>query len=657
MVRPFPSLEESRARLLEAIGEAPELTFVRGEGNRGDELIWAGTRELLEDHVYREIGLEELGSATGETALIAGGGAWCRPYHELMPRVLAVAELRFERVIVLPSSYDSDDDEVRAALNRTRAVVFAREPESLRRITGLCDARLAHDCAFFFPWQDAAPAAPGQGTLNAFRTDRERAGLLELPADNDDISATSPDLDAWLATISAHEHVRTDRAHVMIAAAMLGRSVEWAPSSTSKVASIAESALSGFPVRRMRLAPRVNGSRSNGARQAPIRDARVTALILSRDRPDLLGQSVRSVTASGAPVLVVDNNSGPAGRAAAAGLAEADPRVCVRFSDRNLGCAGGRRLGAELVDTEYTLFLDDDAELHPGALEALVADLDEHPEAGAVTALVLEPDGSVFHFGGWIEADESMVTFTIDGGHPSATDPSLAGTGPIGWVPGTAALIRTDLLRRYPIDPGMAAYYEDNEWCYRVALDRPDAFRRCREAVVTHHFEARDYATLFVRRSDVVERLAAYAHFLERHGRLMDVDLAALVPELRNDDGTPDREAMRLLLGLVAANGTDWLLAEWYGGGLAPLFERNAARARVTELASERDAATELAEAERTRAEEAAARTAEADARTRELAADVDLLNEELRKIQDGGWWRLRSRLLPVIRVASRLRR
>ena len=617
----FPSLGESRARLLEAIGDAPDLTLVRGEGNLGDELILAGTWELLDNHVYREIGLEELGGASGGTALIIGGGAWCRPYHELMPRALAIAELRFERVVVLPSSFDPGDDEVRSALQRTRAIVFAREPESLRRITGLCDARLAHDCAFFFPWQRVEPAMKPSGTLNAFRTDLEQAGDLRTPPDNIDISVAAGDLDEWLGTIASHAHVRTDRAHVMIAAAMLGRSVEWAPTSTAKVPAIAESALRGLDVRPIDIAsskrdPMVRRpvARANGG------DPRVTAVILSHDRPELLRQAVRSVTASDAPVraLVIDNNSGPPARAAAAELADSDPRVEVRLSDRNLGCAGGRRLGAELAETEYMLLLDDDAELRPGALEALMADLDAHPEAGAVTSLVLDSDGRVSHFGGWIEASEKVVTFTLDARHLPADDPSLPETGPIGWVPGTAALVRIELLRSYPVDLGMAAYYEDNEWCYRVALDRPVAFRRCREAVAVHHFEAPRYHTPFPRRAATVERLAAYARFLERHGRLMEVDFGHVMPELCGRDGEPDWDAARLLLELVTAKGTDWVLAEWYAEGLAPLFERAALRKQ---------------------------------------ADGVDRLEETLRQIEEGGWWRLRARLLPLIRLAGAVRR
>jgi hypothetical protein len=170
----------SRAALLDEIGDGHDLVFIRGLGSIGDELIWAGTRNLLEEHVYREINLEELSSSSGDTALLTGSGAWCRSYHEWMPRALAIAELRFDRVIVLPSSFEVGEDAVHEALARTEATVFAREPVSLEAIAGLCRARAAHDCAFFFDF--SGYRGEGTGTLDAFRTDREATeGELLVP--------------------------------------------------------------------------------------------------------------------------------------------------------------------------------------------------------------------------------------------------------------------------------------------------------------------------------------------------------------------------------------------------------------------------------------------------------------------------------------------
>ena len=191
-----------------------------------------------------------LGNAGGDLAFVAGGGAWCRPYHEFMPELLPELEARFRRVVILPSSFDAKVAAVRRALSRSKAVVFARERESYDAIRGLCDARLAHDCAFYF---DFSPhRRRGIGVLNAFRTDPESrlgpAGLA-VPAGNRDISSELSSLEPWLGVIAGAEVVRTDRAHVMIAGAMLGKRVEALPSSYHKVPAIALHSLGGFPVR------------------------------------------------------------------------------------------------------------------------------------------------------------------------------------------------------------------------------------------------------------------------------------------------------------------------------------------------------------------------------------------------------------------------
>jgi exopolysaccharide biosynthesis predicted pyruvyltransferase EpsI len=240
-------LEASRQKLLQAIGESDDVTFVRIHGNLGDELIYAGTRQLLAGIHYRELSMRSFADATGHTALISGGGSWCNAY-QAMPDYLPQVEKRFQRVIVLPSSFDVSVDRVKAALRGTKAMIFARERESFRQIRDLCIADLAHDCALFFDYRPYR--RQGRGVLNAFRTDRE--GLpFALPLDNNDLSVTCGSLDEWLWTIARCEMVQTDRAHVTIAAAMLGKKVRYRPSNYHKVPAIIEFSLQGFPVEAM----------------------------------------------------------------------------------------------------------------------------------------------------------------------------------------------------------------------------------------------------------------------------------------------------------------------------------------------------------------------------------------------------------------------
>jgi exopolysaccharide biosynthesis predicted pyruvyltransferase EpsI len=137
---------------------------------------------------------------------------------------------------------------VRSTLAATKALVFARERKSFEGICRLYDAKIAYDCAFFFDYRPYL--RPSKGCLVAYRTDAESA-LSVIPEDNHDISESCSSLDEWLWTIARHATVNTDRAHVMIAAALLGKVVDYWTSSYHKVPSIADYALKSFPVRRI----------------------------------------------------------------------------------------------------------------------------------------------------------------------------------------------------------------------------------------------------------------------------------------------------------------------------------------------------------------------------------------------------------------------
>jgi GT2 family glycosyltransferase len=596
-------LERSRKDLLAAIGGAA-FTYVRSVGNRGDELIQAGTRRLLAGLDYREIGIEEVAAASGELAVISGGGAWCRCYHEIMPRVLALAERRFARVVVLPSSFEPAQEQVRDVLARSRAVVFARERESWRQIRGLCDARLAHDCAFFFDFGRLLEA--GDGVLHAFRADPESSASFALPADNVDISDVCATLPEWLSRIARAAVVRTDRAHVMIAAALLGKRVEFCASAYHKLPAIAEFALADFAVREaappvrkpprttVRVAARDGGARSgagplgelrreliargeaNRARLPASLDARgeprVTVVVLSwneAERTEAALASLREFVSLPCRLLVIDNNSAPAARQAVRRACRMHGAELVEL-DRNLGCAGGRQLGVERAATEYVMFLDNDVEVFPGTVEHLVHVLDGDPDAAACGGNLILPDGRVQLCGGDYRDDGAVLALLPLGSGLRFDDSAVGRSGPCRWSGAALLMARRALFQSFPLAAEMA-YFEDNEWCYRLAARRPGSLRRSVEALGLHHQRSKArHGSGLVGIGDALPFVAALARFHQLHGRIIDT-LFAFAPELAAG-GERDVAAARLLLELTAAKGTDWLLLNWLNGGLGPLF-------------------------------------------------------------------------------------
>jgi exopolysaccharide biosynthesis predicted pyruvyltransferase EpsI len=241
---------DGRSAILAAIGTDP-VVFLRGGGNVGDSLIFEGTRQLLAGAriPFTEIDFHGGRAMTADTILVTGSGGWCMAHHA-MPALIGDLEQRCRRLIILPSSFDPEVPGVMAFLMRTKATVFCRERRSYELIEGICDAHLAHDCAFYFDFRPYRGIAPMHGILNAFRTDRETAGR-PLPENNEDVSFTTPLLEQWLIRIADHELIRTDRAHVMIAAAMTGRELEYRAGNYHKVPGIAEYSLRNYPVRMM----------------------------------------------------------------------------------------------------------------------------------------------------------------------------------------------------------------------------------------------------------------------------------------------------------------------------------------------------------------------------------------------------------------------
>ncbi len=386
------------------------------------------------------------------------------------------------------------------------------------------------------------------------------------------------------------------------------------------------------PLRRLRDSARAAPPRSNGTSHA-----RVTAVVLTQNRPELLRGALDSLTgASVEPdVIVIDDASTPEAARRVVAECAGRPRVRLHRSDQPQGCAGGRRLGVELAEGELILFLDDDAELMPGALEHLCAELETHPQADAVTATVVSSNGQILHSGGSLNVQDGVATFALIGADAPIADNGLPPSGTVAWVPGTAALIRRDVLEEFPIDEGMVGYYEDNEWSYRVRAQRTGEFRCSREALVLHHLVPKpfDWADSQAQ-SRWAAWLASHARFYERHGVLVAPWLFDLVPEMRAADGTCDYAGARLLLELTIAKGAEWVASVRAHGELDDFL--NARRNRL-----------DRAELARLRA---------AVGPEWERLAFLRRRDETLSAIEQGGWWRLRTGLLPLLRTVSKLR-
>lgn len=120
-------------------------------------------------------------------------------------------------------------------------------------------------------------------------------------------------------------------------------------------------------------------------------DPRVSVVVATRDRADRLATLLRSLTRqtlddSAFEVIVVDDGSqdGTAGA-----LAAADPGVRVVRNEASRGPAAARNAGWRAARAPLVAFTDDDCQVTPEWLEALLEVADAHPGAivqGPVTA-------------------------------------------------------------------------------------------------------------------------------------------------------------------------------------------------------------------------------------------------------------------------------
>lgn len=257
LVRHESSELKSLIRKLASTGESVDV-FVPG-GNRGDGLIYEGAYKL-----FRQFGLEYnilpyrynnvLEEFTGKpknskTLFILGSGGFSREYNlmaEIVPKIVTL----YSNVFILPSSFDITCVSVKKFLEELpeHVSVFCREQKSHSDLSEMIPPHrlfLDHDTAFEFDYSKWMKR--GQGVLNAFRDDKESSGI-QLPTGNKDVS-TGPD-SQWkelLDIISQYSIIHTNRAHVSIAAALMGKETHIYPSSYFKQKEIFEYSLKKYP--------------------------------------------------------------------------------------------------------------------------------------------------------------------------------------------------------------------------------------------------------------------------------------------------------------------------------------------------------------------------------------------------------------------------
>jgi len=264
----------------------------------------------------------------------------------------------------------------------------------------------------------------------------------------------------------------------------------------------------------------------------------VDIVIVNYETADLVDDCLRSIAESAPAVLgdviVVDNSDVPD---AADSVVRRHPGVRLVRPGTNVGYGAGANLGVRASTAEYVLVLNADTCVRPGTVEALVADLEEHPEAGIAgprlvdTSGVPQPSCSRFPTPGRLVLHETGLwkvlrrTSFADRSRPFF-DSDVAAVVPC--VLGAALCIRRrDFDCVGGFDPGYFMYYEEVDLCRRL-LDRGVVTRYVPSATVVHVGAASTVSHRAAMQREFVRGLARYTR---QHGHdpgLLRLRLAAI---------------------------------------------------------------------------------------------------------------------------------
>jgi N-acetylglucosaminyl-diphospho-decaprenol L-rhamnosyltransferase len=207
--------------------------------------------------------------------------------------------------------------------------------------------------------------------------------------------------------------------------------------------------------------------------------ADLAVVVVNHNAGPYLPRCMDSLRASagdvGTEVVIVDNAStdGSADR-----VRELHPEIRVVRNPENRGFARAANQGIEATSSPFLLLLNPDAEVVAGTLAALAKVAREHPRAGAIGALVRNPDGSIQPSARRVPRLGEALAHAFLG--PlwrenrwtrayTMADWDRASEREVEWVSGSAVLLRREALDQVgPFDEGYFMYVEDVDLCTRL---------------------------------------------------------------------------------------------------------------------------------------------------------------------------------------------
>jgi GT2 family glycosyltransferase len=149
----------------------------------------------------------------------------------------------------------------------------------------------------------------------------------------------------------------------------------------------------------------------------------------------------------------------------------AHPQQRVLVMEKNLGFCGGNNRGIQDAlarAADYVLLLNNDTELHPDLLTALVGVAESDSQIGAVGAKNIQMDDHRIVWGayGELRYDRDLVRLV---GSRQLDGPEYCGVKDVDWVIGNGIMMSrraVDTIGGF--DESFFGYHEDVDWCERA---------------------------------------------------------------------------------------------------------------------------------------------------------------------------------------------
>ncbi len=207
----------------------------------------------------------------------------------------------------------------------------------------------------------------------------------------------------------------------------------------------------------------------------------LSLIIISFNTKELLLQCLAAAREEIQPlpaeIIVVDNASADGSAEAATALK--DDRITVLANGVNIGFAAANNQAFRAARGRYLLLLNSDAFLQPGSLKALVAFMDEHPEAAAVGPKILNADGTLQNKG-FCFPSVGGALLVLSGLEKCAGPDTLHRLFPrlcwdedrtveVDFLHGCCMLVRREAVEAIGgFSEDYFMYFEEQDWCYRA---------------------------------------------------------------------------------------------------------------------------------------------------------------------------------------------